>query len=89
MGYRIEIQKSDGATVLQVAGILGGRGLSELEKLCRESLGPLCLDLANLQSVDAEGIRLIQQLELQGVALLGASPYLRLLLKQEKHPEES
>lgn len=80
MQFRIEAKIEVGVTVIEIAGVFCGQALTELSRLCRTTLGPLCLDLANLQSVEEEGVRLLKELEASGVVLRGVSPYLRLLL---------
>lgn len=81
MGFRIETKKEQEMTVIQVAGTLSDRATVELEQVCRKTIGPLSLDLTHLQSVEAEGLRFINELKTKGVPLTGASPYLQLLLK--------
>jgi hypothetical protein len=81
MNVRIEIKSKGNGTVIQVAGELRGRGIVELERLCRETLGPFTLDLSNLRSLEAEGVELIRELAAQGVKMTGVSPYVGLLLK--------
>ncbi len=82
MGLRITTKKSGLVTVVQIDGQLRKQGAAELEKVCRSIEGPLCLDLANLQSVDADGIRTIWTLEERGAAVAGVSPYIERLLKR-------
>ncbi len=79
---RIVTKESGGVTVVRIDGRLRKQGVAELEKLCRSIEGPLCLDLANLQSIDAEGARAISELEAKGVAITGVSPFIAMLLKR-------
>ena len=81
MNVRIEKMSSGAGTVIQVAGELRGRGVVELERLCRETLGPFTLDLTNLRSLEAVGVELIRQLAAQGVKMTGVNPYVGLLLR--------
>jgi hypothetical protein len=84
MGVRIEKMNNGELTVIQVAGELRGMGVVELERLCRETPGPLALDLSSLRSSEAEGVQLIRKLTAQGVALSGVTPYMGLLLKEQQ-----
>ncbi len=69
-------------TLVQVAGDLRRQGVTELERVCEGISGPLCLDLINLQSIDAAGVRTIHTLEGRGAAVAGVSPYVRKLLER-------
>jgi hypothetical protein len=80
MRLRITARQSGVVTVVQIDGELFEPGVPELERVCRRIRGPLCLDLANLQSIDAEGVQSIRAFEVQGAALAGASPYVKKLL---------
>ncbi len=79
---RITTKNTGSVTVVRVDGRLHKRGVAELEKVCRSIEGPLCLDLANLQSVDADGARSIANIEAGGAAITGVSPYIEILLKR-------
>ncbi len=79
---RITTQQSGGLTVVRIDGRLRKEGAVELEKLCGSIEGPLCLDLANLQSIDAHGVRTISELEAKGAAVTGVSPFIAMLLKR-------
>jgi hypothetical protein len=81
MSVRFEKICSGERTVIQVAGDLRGRGVVELERLCREISGPISLDLFTLQSTDDQGVNLIRDLTRKGVELSGVTPYMDLLLK--------
>lgn len=85
MILRITTKRSGVVTVVRIDGRLRKEGVAELERVCQSIEGPFCLDLANLQSVDAEGIRAISDLEAHGVAVTGVSPYIDMLLKRGGH----
>lgn len=82
MVLRITTDRSSTVTVVRVDGRLGKKGAAELERTCESIEGPFCLDLANLHSIDCEGVRVISNLEAHGVALTGRSPYVDMLLKR-------
>lgn len=82
MGLRITTKRSGLVTVVLIDGRLRKEGVAELERVCQSIEGPLCLDLANLHSVDGDGIRAIRMLEDHGVAVAGVSPYVQRLLNR-------
>lgn len=84
---RISTRKEHEKTVIQIDGVLRGDGVAELEKVVDAEKPPLALDLSNLQNVDPPGAVAIAIMEKDGVELLGASPYIQLLLNQLT-PEE-
>lgn len=80
MALRITTKVSEMLTLIQIDGDLHKQGVAELEKVCQSVAGPLCLDLGNLESIDADGIRAIHALQDRGAAVAGASPYIQKLL---------
>jgi anti-anti-sigma factor len=85
MNLRITTKQRRGVTVVQVDGDLDKQGVTEFEKACASITGPLCLDLANLQSIDAAGVHIVQALEDRGAAVTGVSPYIQKLLERAVH----
>jgi hypothetical protein len=67
-----------------VDGRLGADVVAELERVVGEFSGPVCLDLAGLRSADEAGLGALRALRAHGVAVIGASPYFRLLLGLEE-----
>jgi hypothetical protein len=67
-----------------VDGGLNAEVVAELERVVAELSGPMCLDLAGLRSADEAGLGVLRALCAHGVAVIGASPYFRLLLKLEE-----
>jgi ABC-type transporter Mla MlaB component len=82
MALRITTNRCRGVTVVRIDGQLHKQGVAELAKVCQSLSGALCLDLANLQSIDANGVQLIFELEARGVAVVGVTPYIDTLLKR-------
>ncbi|HVM94862.1 MAG TPA: hypothetical protein VMT89_00670 [Candidatus Acidoferrales bacterium] len=80
MGLRITTKGRGQVTIIQIDGQLAADGVPELEKACAAVEGPLCLDLANLLSTDAAGVRAIHELEHRGAAVVGVLPYIQKLL---------
>ena len=67
-----------------VDGRLEADVVAELERVVAERSGPVCLDLAGLRAADEAGLEALQSLRARGVAVIGASPYFRLLLGLEE-----
>ena len=51
-----------------------------MEAACLAAQGALFLDVMNLQFADKEGLSAIKRLASEGAQVVGASPYIRLLL---------
>jgi ABC-type transporter Mla MlaB component len=66
--------------VLRLEGWLEGEAVPELERVVRSGSGPLRLDLSELRSADTAGLAVLRALRAAGASLVGASPYIRLLL---------
>ena len=69
--------------VIAIHGELLQEGVSELKRVCDPVRGKLLLDLTNLTTADAEGLKTIRNLEAEGAKIVGASRYIQLLLEQE------
>jgi hypothetical protein len=66
--------------VIRVDGRLVADGVLGLAEACRIARRPLVLDLTHLATTDDAGIVALRRLTSEGVHLLGASPYIGLLL---------
>ena len=82
MDLRIVVSKKDSKTLVQVDGRLAAEGVPELEKVTRKAGPALCLDLSGLRLADDAGIVAIRHLRDSGAAIVGASPYIKLLLEE-------
>ena len=71
------------ATVIRIEGDLRVEEIEELDRVAGEAGGPLVLDLTNLGSADAEGLRVLASLMKRGAELRGASPYIQMRLESE------
>ena len=80
MTFRITRLDHQPGTLLRVAGRLEQQGLAELERSCRESVLPLTIDLSELTHADKKAVVTLSQLATEGAHLVGASPYLAMLL---------
>ena len=70
-------------TTIKIEGELLREGVSELDTACGSVDGPISLDLSDLATTDAEGMQALKKLLATGAQLLGASPYIKLLLESE------
>lgn len=80
MTLRITAAGSGQSTTLKIDGRLTSEEVPELRLACDRVEGRLVLDLSGLQSADRQGVSVLQELRTKGVELIGASPYLQLLL---------
>jgi anti-anti-sigma regulatory factor len=84
MTVRILTETEPNATVIRIEGDLRVEVIEELDRVSDEAGGPLVLDLTNLGSADAAGLRALGALMKQGAELRGASPYIRMRLESER-----
>src|SRR5262245_20604908 len=86
MELRVTVRQSARSTVVQVDGRLTASNLCELEQLVAGIARPAVIDLSNLVSADDAGVATLRSLAGRGVRLLGATPYVSLLLADERAP---
>ena len=86
MSLRITTTTDEAMNVVHIDGQLAGDGVAELGRECRIAGRPLALDLSNLRWTDTKGLQLIKTLMDQGVRIRGVSPFVDLLLKEERQP---
>ncbi len=84
MTFRITKTTAGTVTTLRIDGELTGEGVAELEKVCATVDGPVDLDLSQLITADAEGVRALKNVLGSGARLVAASLYVELLLKKEE-----
>jgi hypothetical protein len=80
MTIRITVIQEGEVSRLRVDGRLVGDDSAELLRVCDDLPGPKTLELGGLRFVDARAIGVLRHLQVQGIAFVGASPYVRLLL---------
>jgi hypothetical protein len=79
----IEVGSSDSIQTLKLEGKLLGPWVDELSRVCGEprvSPNSLRLDLAAVTFIDSSGVKLVNDLILQGVAIVGSSGFIAELL---------
>lgn len=79
---RITVVREGETSRLAVDGQLVGDDSAELLRVCADLPGPKTLELAGVQFVDGRAASVLRRLQAGGATLVGASPYVRLLLGQ-------
>ena len=82
MVFRLIESRAADLTTIRVAGRLRDDGVVLLGDACGAARRPLVLDLSELTSASDAGALLLRRLAREGVHLLGASPYVKLLLER-------
>ena len=80
MTLDIASDSDSGVRIVRLEGWLEGEAVGELERVVTGEAGPLRLDLSELRSADTAGLDALRALRAAGASLVGASPYIRLLL---------
>jgi hypothetical protein len=81
MAFRLSVNQAPDLTTIGVAGRLDGDAVVILGEACGGARRPLVLDLSDLTNASNAGVLLLRRLASEGVHLLGASRYVRLLLE--------
>ena len=76
----IGCDSDSGTRVLRLEGWLEGESIAELERVLNGGAGPLRLDLTELRSADSAGVDALRALSAAGASIVGATPYISLLL---------
>lgn len=71
-------------TTVKLEGRLLGPNTKDLFRLCSQLDGPLEIDLSGLIFADEEGVSALSDLQVKGVELVHARPYLSVLLQQRE-----
>ncbi len=79
---RIVHEVAKGGAVVRLHGWLRDEEVDEFEKTTADIPLPLSIDLEQLAGVDARGLLALHSLERRGARLIGASPYIELLLER-------
>lgn len=84
---RLDIHIRDETTVVKLAGALRGCSTKELDRVCRDIMTTLVLDLTDLRAVDEKGVEALRRLGDRGAELSNASPLMLIYLEQKsRHP---
>jgi hypothetical protein len=84
MVFRLIVSEASDLTTIRVVGRLRDDGVALLGDACSQARRPLVLDLSDLTSASDAGVLLLGRLAGEGVHLLGASQYMRLLLQRSE-----
>jgi hypothetical protein len=68
-------------SMVELHGWLNGPEVAEFRKVCAAKTLPLSIDLKHLVGADAAGILALREQRARGAGLVGASPYIELLLQ--------
>lgn len=81
MTIYISCSSDSGTRTVRIEGWLEGEAVAELERVIIEGAsGALRLDLSELRSADKAGLAALRAHRAAGGAIVGASPYIKLLL---------
>ena len=83
MELRLTVTRRARSTVVHVDGRLTTVNLKDLEGLINAVQGQTIVDLSNLLSTDDAGVATLRTLAGKGARLVGASPYIALLLNDQ------
>ena len=87
MAFRLIVAEAPDLTTIRVVGHLRDDGVLLLGEACAAGRRPLVLDLSELTGASDSGVLLLDRLSREGVHLLAASPYVRLLLARITDPQ--
>jgi hypothetical protein len=85
MVFRLIASEAPDLTTLRLVGRLRDDGVILLDDACTAAKRPLVLDLSELTGASDAAVLLLRRLAGAGVHLVGASPYVRLLLDQPRN----
>jgi ABC-type transporter Mla MlaB component len=75
-------------TRICLSGELRCSHLSDLRAEIEQARQPITLDLVEVNVVDIDGIRLLNECQTQGIQVVNCSPYIREWMLQEKRTSE-
>jgi hypothetical protein len=77
----------EGRTRILLSGQLRSDHLDQLKSEIQRCSSPLALDLEEVDLVDIDGIRFLNECESAGIAVVGCSPYIREWMLRERGEE--
>jgi len=80
---RITATVRGGVTTIKVDGRLMSEDTEELMRVCEGCDVPVVIDLSDLTFADDEGVEVLKKLRAGGATLVGARPYVAMVLKGE------
>jgi hypothetical protein len=86
VAFRLIVAEAPDLTIVRVVGRLRDEAVAVLGDTCGGARRPIVLDLSELTGASDAGVLLLGRLAGEGVHLLGASHYMRLLLERASAP---
>jgi hypothetical protein len=86
MAFRLIVTEAGDQTTVRVAGRLADDAVIALADACGRAPRPLVVDLSQVTGASSAAVLLLRRLSGEGVHLLGASQYVRLLLADDSSP---
>jgi hypothetical protein len=82
MTLRIVCVRVAGEARVELHGRLSGLEVAEFKSACAAHAQPARIDLTHLLGASAEGVHALREQRAHGAHLIGASPYIELLLDE-------
>jgi hypothetical protein len=84
MTLKIEWIFGEGRARILLSGQLRSDHLDQLKSEIKRCSSPFALDLGEVDLVDIDGVRFLNECESAGVAVVGCSPYIREWMLRER-----
>ena len=85
MTLKIEQIFGEGKTRIRLSGQLRSEHLGQLKTEIARHRSRVALDLEEVELVDLDGVRFLNECESAGISILGCSPYIREWMVQERN----
>ena len=82
MTYKIDLSRESDVTVVTVSGCLNAKSVHELDRICKETIGIVRIDVGSVTGFEAESIGFLKEIKEKGFILSGVSPYMSLLIAE-------
>lgn len=82
---KIERIQEKSGTRLLLSGELQNGYLEDVRIEVASTAPPVTLDLAEVERIDIDGIRLLNECQTQGARVTNCAPYIRAWMRQERH----
>jgi hypothetical protein len=86
---KIKLVSGDGATRICLAGQLRSEHLSQVKSEVERAGQPVVLDLEEVDLVDVDGVRFLNECEASGIPVSRCSPYVREWMQRELNQPKS
>jgi len=87
MTLKIELIFGEGRPRILLSGQLRSDQLDQLRSEIERCGSPLALDLGEVDLVDIDGIRFLNECESTGISVVGCSPYIKEWMLRERGEE--